>query len=154
MSSISDAVLAFIQLAYLLYSFSNVDVSFLANLILRSGSPPSGSPIELLTWGHSRRIQYEMLLCLDAAVTLMSVQWTCQMLVHCSTKAWRVAICPSLLAGRHVFTDWGEEEVGPPGDQCWYLLMCCINPVHMMVPGCHEKLTAVPCSKARTVSEC
>lgn len=54
MSSVSDAVLASTQLAYLLCSFLNADTSFSNVDVFISGpvSPPSGLPIELPTWGH------------------------------------------------------------------------------------------------------
>ena len=40
----------------------------------------------------------------------------------------------------------GAEQLGPPA-QGWLLFLCCINPAHMIVPGCHEKLTTVPLLK-------
>lgn len=61
------------------------------------------------------------------------------MLARCSTKAWHVC----LQVDMHSQT--GEaEQLGLPGAPCRHLLLCCINPAHMVDPGCHEKLTTVP----------
>lgn len=87
------------------------------------------------------------------AVTLMSVQGTCQMLPYCSTKAWHVPTCPLLLEEDMNSKTQEEEQVWPPGAQCWYLLYMLHQPERMIAPDCHYKLTEVPPSKVETVPE-